>query len=147
RINGMEALTTTGGTDAIGGVNRGRQFDFNIFASELFNSIRVAKSSSADQEEGSLGATVDLSVARPFDYEGFTFVTGAQLGYNDMQEDVDPRATALISNTWADGKFGALLSVAYTDREFQDNGASAVRWARGGLVDANFATYEGTRPS
>jgi iron complex outermembrane receptor protein len=146
RINGMEALTTTGGTDATGGVNRGRSFDFNIFASELFNSIRVAKSSSADQEEGSLGATVDLSVARPFDYNGFTFVTGAQLGYNDLQEDVDPRATALISNTWANGKVGALLSVAYSDREFKDNGTSAVRWARGGLNAGNFASYEGTPP-
>lgn len=128
RINGMEALTTTGGTDATGGTNRARSFDFNIFASELFNSIKVAKTASADQEEGSLGATVDLTVARPFDYDGLTFVTGAQVGYNDLQEDIDPRATALISNTWADGKFGALFSVAYSDREFKDTGASTVRW-------------------
>lgn len=147
RINGMEALATTGGTDAVGGVNRGRNFDFNIFASELFNSINVSKSSSADQEEGSLGATVDLSVARPFDYDGFTFVTGAQLGYNDLQEDVDPRATALISNVWGDGTFGALLSVAYTDREFRDDGSSAVRWQRGGWNAGNLAGYQGTAPS
>ena len=31
RINGMEAIGTTGGTDNSGGVNRGRGFDFNIF--------------------------------------------------------------------------------------------------------------------
>ncbi len=147
RINGMEALATTGGTDAAGGVNRGRNFDFNIFASELFNSIRVAKSSSADQEEGSLGATVDLSAARPFDYDGFTFVTGAQLGYNDLQEDMDPRATALISNTFADGKFGALFSIAYSDREFRDDGSSAVRWQNGGWAAGNLASYQGTAPS
>ena len=60
RINGMEALTTTGGTDSSGGVNRGRGFDFNVFASELFNNIIVRKTASADLEEGSLGATVDL---------------------------------------------------------------------------------------
>jgi TonB-dependent receptor len=147
RINGMEALTTTGGTDATGGTNRGRAFDFNIFASELFNSIKVAKTSSADQEEGSLGATVDLSVARPFDYDGFTFVTGAQLGYNDLQEDVDPRATMLLSNTWGDGTFGALFSVAYSDREFRDDGSSAVRWQNGGWVAGNMASYQGTAPS
>ena len=146
RINGMEALTTTGGTDATGGTNRARSFDFNIFASELFNSIRVAKSSSADQEEGSLGATVDLQVARPFDYDGFTFVTGAQVGYNDLQEDMEPRATALISNTFADGKLGALLSVAYTDREFRDDGSSAVRFQNGGWTAANLASYQGTAP-
>jgi TonB-dependent receptor len=139
----MEALTTTGGTDATGGTNRARSFDFNIFASELFNSIKVNKSSSADMEEGSLGATVDLQVARPFDYEGFTFVAGGQLGYNDLQEDVDPRGTMLISNTFADGTFGALLSVAYSDREFRDDGSSAVRWQNAGWTAANLASYTG----
>ena len=67
RINGMEALTTTGGTDSSGGANRGRGFDFNVFASELFNSLKVRKTASAEVEEGSLGATVDLQTARPFD--------------------------------------------------------------------------------
>lgn len=143
RINGMEALTTTGGTDAAGGTNRARQFDFNIFASELFNSIKVNKSSSADLEEGSLGATVDLQVARPFDYDGLTFVVGGQLGYNDLQEDLDPRGTMLISNTFADGAFGVLFSVAYSDRKFRDDGASTVRWQNGGWSAANLESYSG----
>ena len=131
RINGMEALTTTGGTDSSGGANRGRGFDFNVFASELFNSITVRKTASADIEEGSLGATVDLQTARPFDYDGFTFVTGAQLGYNDLAGDLDPRATMLISNTWADNTFGALMSVAYTKRRLIEEGHSTVRWDTG----------------
>jgi TonB-dependent receptor len=67
RINGLEALATGGGTDASGGANRGRGFDFNVFASDLFNSITVRKTASADVDEGSLGATVDLQTARPFD--------------------------------------------------------------------------------
>ncbi len=131
RINGMEALTTTGGTDSSGGANRNRGFDFNVFASELFNSIVVRKTSSADIEEGALGATVDLQTARPFDYDGFTFVTGAQLGYNDLASDLDPRATMLISNTWADNRFGALMSVAYTKRRLLEEGHSTVRWDNG----------------
>ena len=32
----MEALTTVGGSDQSGGTNRGRGFDFNVFASDLF---------------------------------------------------------------------------------------------------------------
>ncbi|ALN63862.1 tonB-dependent receptor family protein [Lysobacter antibioticus] len=131
RINGMEALTTAGGTDSSGGANRGRGFDFNVFASELFNSLKVRKTASADVEEGSLGATVDLQTARPFDYDGLTFVAGGQLGFNDLSKDIDPRATALISNTWADGRFGALLSVAYTDRRLVEEGHSTVRWDNG----------------
>ncbi|WP_293856867.1 TonB-dependent receptor [Steroidobacter sp.] len=128
RINGMEAMSANGGTDAAGGTNRDRSFDFNTFASELFNSITIRKTSSAETEEGSLGATVDLRSARPFDYEGFTVVTGAQASYNDISEDIDPRGAFLISNTFGDGRFGALLSLAYTERKLLDEGASTVRW-------------------
>jgi len=131
RINGIEALATGGGTDTSGGVNRGRGFDFNTFASELFTQLVVRKTSSADTEEGSLGATVDLRTARPFDYDGFTLAVGGQASYNDLLEEFDPRATFLVSNTFADGKLGALLSVAYTDRTVIEEGSDSVRWANG----------------
>ncbi len=130
RINGMEAQATTGGTDSSGGANRGRGFDFNVFASELFNSIRVRKTAAAETEEGSLGATIDLQAARPFDYdEGFTFAASAQAGYNDLSETTNPRGAILLSNTWGDGMFGALLSVAYSERDLLEEGFSSVRWA------------------
>jgi outer membrane receptor protein involved in Fe transport len=48
RIDGMEALATTGSNDNSGGNNRGRSFDFNVFASELFNQIVVHKTDQAD---------------------------------------------------------------------------------------------------
>jgi iron complex outermembrane receptor protein len=138
RINGMEALTTTGGTDSAGGTNRDRSFDFNIFASELFNQITIRKTAAAEVPEGSLGATVDLQVARPFDYNGFTFVTSAQAAYNDLSDKVNPRVSALISNTFADDRLGALLSVAYTKRNLLDEGSSTVRWQQGGTAATNF---------
>jgi TonB-dependent receptor len=128
RINGLEAMSANGSTDASGGTNRTRSFDFNTFASELFNNITVRKTSSAEVEEGSLGATVDLRTGRPFDYDGLAIAGSVQAGYNDLTEDSDPRAAFLVSNTFADGKFGALLSVAYTDRKLQDDGSSTVRW-------------------
>lgn len=138
RINGMEALATIGATDGSGGVNRGRSFDFNTFASELFSQLLVRKTASPEVEEGSLGATVDLRTARPFDYEGFTFSGSAQMGYSDLADDVKPRASALISNTWADRRFGALFSVAYTDRTIVEEGAGSGRWAQG-TSNGNFA--------
>lgn len=133
RINGMEALGTTGGTDSSGGTNRGRGFDFNVFASDLFNSITVRKTASADTEEGSLGATVDLRAARPFDYNGLTLAVSGQAGYNDLSEELSPRAALLISNTWADDTFGALFSVAVSGREALEEGHSTVRWQGGNV--------------
>lgn len=121
RINGMETISTGLG-------NRGRAFDFNIFASELFSRIDVRKSQSAAVEEGSLGATVDLSTGKPLDYDEFTFVTSVQGGYNDQSESFDPRATALVSFTNDPGTFGALFSVAYSERDVDQIGHNSGRW-------------------
>ena len=128
RINGMEAQSTSGGTDAIGGANRGRGFDFNTFSSDLFSELTVRKTASANVEEGSLGATVDLRTARPFDYDALTFAANVQAGYNDKSEEVDPKGSFLFSNINEAGTFGYLISAAFSERNIQDEGASTVRW-------------------
>jgi TonB-dependent receptor len=128
RINGMEAQSLASGTTSDRGPNLSRGFDFNVFASELFNSIAVRKTTSAEVPEGSLGATVDLTTAHPFDFRGFTFVTNLQGNYNDLSEDLDPRASFLVSNTWADGKFGALLSAAYSQRHYYEEEFGSGGW-------------------
>ena len=130
RINGMEAQATAGGTDSSGGANRGRGFDFNVFASELFSRITVRKTAAAETEEGSLGATVDLQATRPFDYSGFTMAASFQGGYNDLSESWSPRTAFLISDTFGENdQFGALVSVAYSERDSLEEGFSSVRWA------------------
>ena len=135
RINGIEGLGTTGASDAAGaagqggGTNRSRQFDFNIFASDLFNSITVRKTPSAEIEEGSLGATVDLVTARPFDYrDDFTVAGSAQMGFSDFANGGHPRVSGLISGKFADGRIGVLLSAAYSERKVLEEGPSTVRW-------------------
>jgi iron complex outermembrane receptor protein len=128
RINGMEALATTGSEDVSGGTNRGRSFDFNVFASELFSQLTVHKTASAEVEEGSLGATVDLHTAHPFDKPGFTLVTSAQAGYNDLSGGFNPRFAGLVSDTFMGGRLGVLLSGAYQIQNGLENGSSTVRW-------------------
>ncbi len=128
RINGMEALATTGSEDVSGGANRGRSFDFNVFASELFSQLTVHKTASAEIEEGSLGATVDLHTAHPFDKPGFTLVASSQAGYNDMSGGFNPRFAALVSDTFMGGRLGVLVSAAYQIQNGLEAGASTVRW-------------------
>ena len=129
RINGMEAIATAGGADSSGGTNRGRGFDFNVFAADLFNAITVQKTADAATEEGSLGATVDLRTARPFDYKsGFTIAVSGQGSYNDLAKKASPRAAAMISWSNEDKTFGVLLSAAYTKRKLVESGYSTVRW-------------------
>jgi len=131
RVNGVEGQSSAGGTDSSGGNNRNRAFDFNVFASELFNSIAVRKTASAETEEGSLGATVDLTTARPFDYGKLTFVTSVQAGYNDLSRKVDPKLSAVLSDTFANGTLGALVSVAYTKRRIFEEGHGSGGWLDG----------------
>ncbi|MCC2956904.1 TonB-dependent receptor [Massilia sp. IC2-477] len=131
RINGIEGLATTGGTDSSGGTNRGRGFDFNVFASELFSSLTVRKSSSADVDEGSLGATVDLQTLRPFDLRGFNATIAAKGKYNDGSEKVDPRVAFMVSNTFLDRTVGVLVSGAFSKRRVLEEGFSTVRWDNG----------------
>jgi iron complex outermembrane receptor protein len=130
RLNGLEALATTGGKDGSGGANRGRQFDFSIFASELFNSVTVRKSTSAINEEGSLGAIIDLQASRPFDFSGPAMSMGGKIGWNDLSRKKDPRFTFLASNRWDTGigEIGALISVAYAERKTLEEGSSTGRW-------------------
>jgi iron complex outermembrane receptor protein len=128
RINGIEALATTGGTDSSGGANRSRGFDFNVFASELFNSLTVRKSNSADVDEGSLGATVDLQAARPLDFKRYVATVSAKAKYNDLSGKTDPRVAFLLSNTFANNSLGFLVSGAYSRRQVFEEGFSTVRW-------------------
>ena len=146
RINGMEALTTAGGADASGGTNRGRGFDFNIFASDLFNAITVRKTADAQTDEGSLGATVDLRTARPFDYKKtFTLAASAQASYNDLYKKTSPRGAIMVAVQNPEGTIGALVSVAYTKRKLIEEGYSTVRWAKGSAFAPGFESYLGTQ--
>jgi iron complex outermembrane recepter protein len=149
-VNGMELLSTGGGTDASGGTNRTRTFDFNVFASDLFNQLSIEKTSSAETEEGSLGSTVLLYTAHPLDIPGFKFAASAKGEYNQLAGTTTPRFTALISDTFLGGRLGVLVSGAYTNRDLLDAGFSTVRWAGGtspvanGFRNVSGVTYDGT---
>lgn len=127
RINGMEGSAQTGGSDIYGAGNNGRSFDFNVFPTEIFSALSVRKTPSADIEEGSLGATVDLSAPKPFDQkDDFVLSMTARGIYNELSKKVDPRASLLISKQFGDSGFGILGSVAYQKRNIREVGYSAV---------------------
>lgn len=135
RINGMEAQAATGGEST----NRGRGFDFNVFASELFNQIVVRKTASANLTEGSLGAVVDLNTGHPLDYsDGLTAVTNVQGQFNDVSEDFGPRLAGLLA--WHDpsDKWGVSGSISYSDNQTIEEGQNTVRWQK-----ATFASVGG----
>ncbi|MFC4308766.1 TonB-dependent receptor [Steroidobacter flavus] len=117
RINGLEALSTAGSNDSGTSPNRGRGFDFNTFASELFSSLKVQKTSTAEVDEGSLGATVDLIATRPLDFDSRQLAFSVQDAYYEVGETHNPRIAGLIADQWFDGRLGVSMSAAYNKRE------------------------------
>jgi len=128
-LNGMEVPAGSDGLDS-GGVtiNSSRAFDFNIFASELFNRVDIQKTTTASMEEGGIAGTVDLYSGKPFDYDGFSTSFSLQDGYNTLTEKHDPRLTFMLSNTFADETIGVLFSAAYSERTVRQEGFGSVRW-------------------
>jgi iron complex outermembrane recepter protein len=137
RVNGLETITTSSdGASA----NRDRAFDFNVFASELFSSIVVHKTASAELDEGSLGAVVDLNTGNPLGGKyGFTFAASAQGSYNDLSDTWGPRFAGLIGWKSPDGTLGASVSAAYQNTRTKEIGNNTVRWAQ-----ARFDSVNGT---
>ena len=130
QLNGMQAQSLSAGP---GGVRKSRAFDFNVFASELFSQLTVHKTSSAEIEEGTLGATVDLTTGRPFDFNDNVTAINVQGTYNDQSEEADPRLSALTSYTNDDRSFGVLGSASFSSQLISNVGSDTGRWEDDGF--------------
>ncbi|KAK0351739.1 hypothetical protein LTR94_023761 [Friedmanniomyces endolithicus] len=145
RLNGLETLSTAGITDSGANPNRGRGFDFSTFASELFSSLRVQKTASAETDEGALGATVDLISGRPFNFADRRIGISLQDAYYEYGETHNPRSAALISDRWTFnkiGEFGLLGSVAFNRRNTQSDSYTRGSYQSDYLYRG--ATFQGT---
>lgn len=117
-LNGADALNIAGGNSSDAGANRSRGFDFNTFASELFGGITITKTTAAANDEGSLGAIIDLVTGRPLAYKTDRIALGAEAEYRENGGRTNPRLTALFSKRLTD-RFGILGSIAYQKQEQQ----------------------------
>ena len=118
RLNGADALSISGGNQSDSGANRSRGFDFNTFASELFGGITVTKSTAASNDEGSLGAIIDLNTGRPLASKKNRYAFGVEGEYRENGKSFNPRLTALISQRITD-TFGILGTIAYQKQSQQ----------------------------
>ncbi|WP_404338248.1 TonB-dependent receptor domain-containing protein [Sphingomonas sp. MMS12-HWE2-04] len=151
RLNGADAQNVAGGNQSDAGANRSRGFDFNTFASELFGGIKVTKSTAAENDEGSLGAIIDLTTGRPLANKGNRFALGAEGEYRENGKSWNPRFTGLASVKLTD-TFGVLVSGAYQKQEQQIDsykrgiGAFEYAYRNSQLLGVTPPTYGFARP-
>ena len=102
----------------------GRDVEFDIFASEIIQSVTVKKSPTAADEEGGIAGSVAINTARPFDYDGRKLVASVEGAYNEISEETDPKVAILASDTF--GNWGALASFAYSERTNRSDSNSGI---------------------
>ncbi|MEL1264849.1 TonB-dependent receptor [Pseudoxanthomonas putridarboris] len=104
----------------------GRDVEFDIFASEIIQQVTVQKSPTAADEEGGIAGSVQISTARPFDYNGRKLVASAEGAYNSISEETDPKFSFLASDTWGD--WGALVSYSKAQRTNRTDSTSGINF-------------------
>lgn len=122
-VNGRQIATPTDPSQA-----SGRAFSFDTLASELVSGVEVFKSSTAYLQSGGVGSVINIKTARPFDYSGFKFSGSTDFNYEQNSKKSSPDASFLVSDTFDDGRFGALLSGSYQRRKGRLDQAQTDGW-------------------
>ena len=135
--------------------NVGREFAFDVLPSEMISGADVYKAARASNLEGSIGGAVDLRSARPLDYagKGLQLFGSADGQYSDLSDNWGRRVTGVVSNTFSDDRFGALMSVSWSERrvrtdnlhEYSANADTEANWATdingNGVIDDDGTQY------
>lgn len=96
--------------------NYNRSFSFDTVSSDLIGGVNVYKTQQAYVREGGVGGTVDVRTARPMDRPGFRAVGRVEGLYEENSKKVTPNFSALVSDTFLDGKVGVLVSFSRQER-------------------------------
>ncbi|WP_428819079.1 TonB-dependent receptor [Microbulbifer sp. MCCC 1A16149] len=99
-----------------------RDFNYDLIASELLKGVEVYKSPVAKTQEGGIGSVINIRTRRPMDFAGPVMQASMKGIYEDRTEEMNPQASFLVSNTFFDGKFGALLTGVYSERTLRTDG-------------------------
>ncbi len=106
-VNGRTMATISGG----------RAFSFDTLASELINGAEVHKTQTGKLQEGSIGATINVTTHRPLSLKDFKVAGSVKGTYDEMSGETNPTYSGFISNTFLDNTVGVLGSIAVSDRD------------------------------
>ena len=111
QMNGV-ALTSGLSGDQGNNPTADQSVDLSSFASDILSSINVVKTASADQDEGSLGATIVLRTLRPLSLRAPRRSANIELRSSEYTGEEDGRATLSLADKMANGTFGYVLTAA-----------------------------------
>jgi TonB-dependent receptor len=102
-----------------------RDLAFDVLPSEVISGADVLKSTQASALEGSIGGTVNLRTASPFDSPGFHGGVHAEGNDNDMSKLKGSKFSAFVSDTNDGGTLGFLLGAVHSDTKIRTDSLNA----------------------
>lgn len=110
----MNGVSLTSGLSGDQGSNptADQSVDLSSFSSDILSSIDVIKTSAADQDEGSLGATVVLRTVKPLSLTTPRRSLSVEGRYNEYAGAGDSRITGSFSDIYLDNTLGFIVTVA-----------------------------------
>ena len=111
----------------------GRALAFDILPADVISGADVFKSSQASALEGSIGGTVNMRSARPFDNPGLHSAVRGEGNFNDMSRFSGKKVSAFISDTNEAGTLGLLVGAVFSDTKTRTDAL-------------NYNTYDGGNP-
>jgi iron complex outermembrane recepter protein len=103
----------------------GRDLAFDVLPSEVISGADVLKSTQASALEGSIGGTVNLRTASPFDNPGLHGGVHAEGNDNDMSKLKGDKFSAFVSDTNDDRTLGFLLGAVHSDTKIRTDSLNA----------------------
>ena len=102
-----------------------RDLAFDVLPSEVISGADVLKSSEARALEGSIGGTVNLRTASPFDNPGLHIGAHAEANTNDMSNLHGSKFSAFVEDTNADRTMGFLIGAVHSDDQIRSDSLNA----------------------
>jgi TonB-dependent receptor len=106
----------------------GRAVPLDVFSADLFGSLAVVKSQAADADEGALGGSMELDTPAPLSLADGRVAGTVRSFYNELSEDWGPAASVVASKHFADGRFGAVAGLTFSDRSIRQDTWSSGGW-------------------
>ncbi len=100
-LNG-QVLTSTEFSQAV---------DLSSYSADILSKLEVVKTPSADQDEGSLGATINLITVKPLEQRNDIRSFTAQGRYSDFSEEYNHKLQLSVSEKFFDDTFGVALTL------------------------------------
>jgi TonB-dependent receptor len=117
-LRGAPSRWTTIGFDGVNVIAPdGRTARTDTIPAAIGSSVIVRKAVTASMPGESLAGNIDIITRGAFDYPGAKAALNTAIGYNDLGGGEQYDIGGFVSNTFADGRIGVLLSASRYERE------------------------------